>query len=136
PAGRGRLDNSADGGSLLQSAPARRASTSSITVHGTEGGTHRSRKASVRNATLTEGKRTSPAATHANHRVNIASVARRGFEPLTSSLKGKRPGPLGDRAGLSMTKDRGALAADALHSEDELPCVEHAPQESHDGDAR
>src|SRR5205814_1084233 len=29
-----------------------------------------------------------------------ASVARRGFEPLTSSLKGKRPGPLGDRAGL------------------------------------
>src|SRR5438445_8973639 len=29
------------------------------------------------------------------------SVARRGFEPLTSSLKGKRPGPLGDRAGLS-----------------------------------
>src|SRR3979490_1622505 len=25
-------------------------------------------------------------------------VARRGFEPLTSSLKGKRPGPLGDRA--------------------------------------
>src|SRR5438128_8923166 len=28
------------------------------------------------------------------------SVARRGFEPLTSSLKGKRPGPLGDRAGL------------------------------------
>src|SRR5207244_11549438 len=30
--------------------------------------------------------------------VNIDSVARRGFEPLTSSLKGKRPGPLGDRA--------------------------------------
>ena len=28
----------------------------------------------------------------------ITSVARRGFEPLTSSLKGKRPGPLGDRA--------------------------------------
>jgi hypothetical protein len=28
------------------------------------------------------------------------SVARRGFEPLTSSLKGKRPRPLGDRAGL------------------------------------
>src|SRR5438094_6738211 len=26
------------------------------------------------------------------------TVARRGFEPLTSSLKGKRPGPLGDRA--------------------------------------
>ena len=25
-------------------------------------------------------------------------VARRGFEPLTSSLKGKRPRPLGDRA--------------------------------------
>src|SRR5437870_5752808 len=33
-----------------------------------------------------------------------------------------------------MTKDRGALAADALHSEDQLPCVEHAPQESHDRD--
>ena len=31
----------------------------------------------------------------------ITRVARRGFEPLTSSLKGKRPGPLGDRAGLS-----------------------------------
>jgi hypothetical protein len=30
----------------------------------------------------------------------ITSVARRGFEPLTSSLKGKRPRPLGDRAGL------------------------------------
>ena len=30
------------------------------------------------------------------------SVARRGFEPLTSSLKGKRPGPLGDRAGLQI----------------------------------
>src|SRR5205809_1766786 len=27
-------------------------------------------------------------------------VARRGFEPLTSSLKGKRPSPLGDRAAL------------------------------------
>ena len=30
----------------------------------------------------------------------MTAVARRGFEPLTSSLKGKRPGPLGDRAGL------------------------------------
>ena len=29
------------------------------------------------------------------------SVARRGFEPLTSSLKGKRPSPLGDRAARS-----------------------------------
>src|SRR5438046_9412123 len=29
---------------------------------------------------------------------HITTVARRGFEPLTSSLKGKRPGPLGDRA--------------------------------------
>src|SRR2546425_10575351 len=37
-------------------------------------------------------------ATYANPRVKIDSVARRGFEPLTSSLKGKRPGPLGDRA--------------------------------------
>ena len=32
----------------------------------------------------------------------ITSVARRGFEPLTSSLKGKRPGPLGDRAARSV----------------------------------
>src|SRR5207249_1706676 len=30
------------------------------------------------------------------------SVARRGFEPLTSSLKGKRPSPLGDRASPSI----------------------------------
>ena len=30
----------------------------------------------------------------------LHTVARRGFEPLTSSLKGKRPRPLGDRAGL------------------------------------
>ena len=45
-------------------------------------------------------KRISAEAPRNNLRVNIASVARRGFEPLTSSLKGKRPRPLGDRAGL------------------------------------
>ena len=35
------------------------------------------------------------------------TVARRGFEPLTSSLKGKRPGPLGDRAAYSKGYGRG-----------------------------
>jgi DNA invertase Pin-like site-specific DNA recombinase len=40
----------------------------------------------------------------------ITSVARRGFEPLTSSLKGKRPRPLGDRAGLDY-KDTVGISA-------------------------
>jgi len=52
PAGRGRLDNGTDGGSLLQSSAARRASPRSLTVHGTEGGAHRRREATVGNATL------------------------------------------------------------------------------------
>src|SRR3990170_6557098 len=41
----------------------------------------------------------------------IPRVARRGFEPLTSSLKGKRPGPLGDRAAYS--KDTGGASVQA-----------------------
>src|SRR5712692_2165152 len=42
--------------------------------------------------------------------MTTGAVARRGFEPLTSSLKGKRPGPLGDRAGLS-NKDTVGVSA-------------------------
>src|SRR5438552_2550805 len=35
---------------------------------------------------------------HCKKPTTTSRVARRGFEPLTSSLKGKRPRPLGDRA--------------------------------------
>ena len=90
------MDHGSDGRALLQSTTLRRAPQGAFALHHVANRDRR--EEAFRQGALTAEKR--PVRKTDRVRANNdASVARRGFEPLTSSLKGKRPGPLGDRAG-------------------------------------
>src|SRR5690349_913128 len=90
------MDNGPNDGEIYQGETVRRAAPSAFTIHRSSQAARR--EAATREVALTEGKRPVRKAHRVRTQQRRPRVARMGFEPMTSSLKGKRPRPLGDRA--------------------------------------